>query len=478
MVKKLTNIDDNFPEWYQDVITEAELVDTSPTRGSFVFRPYGYAIWENIRDLLNQKIKETGAQNVYLPLLIPESFLKKEAKHVEGFAPEVAVVTHAGGKKLDEPYVIRPTSETMVYYMFAKWIKSWRDLPLKINQWANIVRWELRTRAFLRTTEILWQEGHTAHETYEEARETALQMLNIYKSIAQNYLAIPVTTGEKTEAERFAGADSTFTFEAIMQDGKALQMGTSHILSQSFSQSFDVYFQDKQGQRKSPYCTSWGVSTRLVGALVMTHGDQNGLIIPPKIAPIQVVIVPIFRSDDQRTMVMQKINEIKQQLAQQNIRCHIDDDDQKTPGAKFYHWEVKGIPLRVELGPRDVEQHQAILVNRIGQEKEKIKQFVSLDNISSVIQDVLVVMQQQLFERAQHNKEKMWNHAESLQAFGTQMKVENGAYQIGWCGDNACEETLKEFSGTIRCILPEHVHKTCFSCKKESTSDILVAKAY
>jgi prolyl-tRNA synthetase len=323
-MKKLTDIKQDFPGWYQDVIFQAELVDVSPTRGSMVMRPYGYAIWENIQKVLDQKIKSLGAQNAYFPLLIPESFLKKEAEHVEGFAPEVAVVTHAGGKKLEEPLVLRPTSETIIYHMFARWIHSWRDLPLKINQWANVIRWEMRPRPFLRTTEFLWQEGHTAHASHEEALEMALAAREMYKDFVENYLAIPIITGVKSESERFAGAQETFCIEAIMPDGKGLQMGTSHLLAQSFPESFDIKFQDKDGAIKTPSCSSWGVSTRMIGGLIMSHGDENGLILPPKIAPTQVVVVPIYRDKEQKSIIMEKIDQIKAKFNSENIRFIVD----------------------------------------------------------------------------------------------------------------------------------------------------------
>ncbi|MFH0898635.1 MAG: proline--tRNA ligase [bacterium] len=477
-MKKLTDINQDFAQWYQDVLMESEVIDNSPTRGSYVLRPYGYAVWENIKEILDKKIKKHGTQNAYLPLLIPESFLKKEAKHVEGFAPEVAVVTHAGGKPLEEVYVIRPTSETIMYYMFAKWIKSWRDLPLQINQWCNIVRWEMRTRPFLRTCEILWQEGHTAHRTQEEAVTMATTMLEEYRDLAENYLAIPVVLGEKTESERFAGASATYCFEGLMQDGKALQMGTSHVLAHSFPAAFDVQFQDQDGTTQTPWCTSWGVSTRLIGAVILTHGDQNGLIMPPRIAPIQVVIVPIYRSDDQKDSVLKKVEEIKTLLEKQNVRVHVDADDQKTPGAKFFHWEVRGVPVRMEVGPKDIENNQVVLVNRVEPDKNKKKIFVSFDTMAESLQKLLDSIQTMLFEQAKKRRDAQWFQADKLSDFGAKLEKDNGMYQVGWCGGAACEETLKEFKGTIRCIVGDHKHKICFACQKASIGDVLVAKAY
>lgn len=477
-MSNIADIKTHFAEWYQDVITAAELVDQSPTRGSFILRPYGYAIWENISKTLDEKIKKTGAQNAYFPLLIPLSFLQKEAKHVEGFAPEVAVVTHAGGKELEEPYVVRPTSETIIYDAFSRWIKSYRDLPLKINQWANVVRWEMRTRPFLRTCEFLWQEGHTAHATREEARQTAIQMLMVYKDLAENYLALPVVTGEKPENERFAGADHTFTFEGLMPDGKALQMGTSHMLAQSFSSAFGVEFQDQDGKMQSPFCTSWGATTRLIGAVVMTHGDQQGLILPPRIAPIQAVIVPIYRSDEELNVVLAYASRIKERLEAAGIRVHLDADAQMTPGAKYFHWESRGVPVRVEVGPKDVANNQVVLVDRIEADKKLKKHFVAIDDVEQTLATLLTSIQDRLFKRATERRDALWFHAEKLADFSQKMVDNNGMYQVGWCGNGSCEQTLKQFQGTIRCVLTENHHKQCFSCDMESKQDILVAKAY
>ncbi len=504
-MKKLTDIKQNFAQWYQDVLDLSEIVDTSPTKGSFIIRPYGYALWENIQGILDQKIKALGVQNAYFPLLIPESFLKKEAKHVEGFSPELAVVTHAGGKKLEEPYVVRPTSETIIYDSFARWIKSHRDLPLKINQWANVVRWEMRTRAFLRTTEFLWQEGHTAHATRDEATQMATDALGMYKTIAHDLLAIPVITGEKSESERFAGADVTYTFEGLMQDGKALQMGTSHILAQSFSDAFGIQFQDHDGTVRSPYCTSWGVTTRLIGALIMTHGDQNGLIVPPNIAPIQAVIIPIYKNDEQKARVLEKAEAIKTLLTNmytgicsckntstgsgacscmssranlRNSQIIIDADEQKTPGAKFFHWEVRGVPVRIEIGPKDIEKNQVVLVNRAEPDKAKKKLFVSEDTLCEQFTNLLQTIQKTLFERAQTRRDAQWHQADDIASFGKKLNKENGMYQTGWCQSSACEEKLKQYSGTIRCVLTSNSHKKCFACSQASSHDILIAKAY
>lgn len=477
MSSQLPNIKSNFSDWYNEVIMQADLVDNSPTKGCFVIKPYGYALWELMQKNVDAKIKNTGAQNCYFPLLIPEEFLHREAKHVEGFAPEVAVVTHAGGEKLDRPYVVRPTSETIIYHMFAKWIKSWRDLPLKVNQWANVIRWEKRTRAFLRTTEFLWQEGHTAHATKEDAQKTALEMLEIYRSFAVDYLAIPVITGEKPESERFAGADATYTFEAMMQDGKALQMGTSHMLARSFSAAFDVKFQNAQGEMESPYCTSWGSTTRLIGALVMVHGDEKGLVMPPRIAPIQIVIIPIYKDESQKEAVLGVVNKLAQDLKQANIRVHIDLDEHKTPGAKFFHWEIKGVPLRAEIGPKDVQNNQAVMAQRLITPDTK-KQFIPLNDLVATISKKLDQIHADMYEKAVQNRKTQWYTGEKISVFGKQLDENNGFYQTGWCRAANCEAQIKEFKGTIRCIIPEKKLTTCFGCDAASVSDILIAKAY
>ena len=440
--------------------------------------PYGYAIWENLQAILDKKIKETGTQNAYFPLFIPESFLKKEAKHVEGFAPELAVVTHAGGQKLDEPLVVRPTSETMIYYMFSRWIKSWRDLPYKVNQWANVVRWEMRPRAFLRTTEFLWQEGHTAHATQAEAEDMAKQALNIYKFVLEEYLAIPVISGIKSDSEKFAGAHCTYTNEGLMPDGKALQMCTSHVLNQSFSSSFDIKFQDVDGQVKTPICSSWGFTTRTIGALVMTHGDQAGLVMPPKIAPIQAVIIPILKSDVDKVLVLQKVEQVKQTLTQAGMRVVVDLDETKTPGAKFYDWELKGVPVRIEIGPKDVEKNQAVLVNRIEPDKTKKKLFVPIDGINTSLEKLLSDIQINLFENAKKRLQAKYFEAEKMAEFGPKLDSENGMYQVGWCGDAKCEAELKAYKATIRCLLKEKKHEACFCCFKLSNVDVVIAKAY
>lgn len=471
---KLPDIKADFSEWYNEVVFQAELADHGPVRGTMVIRPYGYAMWEEIKEILDKRIKETGHQNAAFPLLIPESFLKREAKHIEGFSPELAVVTHAGGKKLDEPLVVRPTSETIIHYMFAKWLNSWRDLPFKINQWANVVRWELRPRPFLRTTEFFWQEGHTAHATMEEAREEAELMMREYVALAQNYLAVPVISGVKSESEKFPGAEKTLTFEAIMPDGKALQMGTSHLLYQDFAKAFDMTFQDEEGKQQFPHLTSWGVTTRLIGATVMMHGDEKGLVLPPKIAPIQVVIIPIFKKGTDSALILQKVQEIADELKKAGVRVFVDADESKSPGTKFFKWELKGAPLRMEVGPRDIEQNQVMLADRLGIAKEA----VSMNGLANHITKQLDMLQNELYNRAVAKRAALWHKAAKLAEFGPIMERDNGLYQTGWCQDPACEQELKKYKAFTRCLIPEKTFETCFNCDKPSKGDVLVAKAY
>lgn len=473
-MKKLPDITQDFSGWYNEVIYDAELVDQAPVKGCMVIRPYGYAIWELIQKTLDERIKATGHHNAAFPLLIPESFLKREASHVAGFAPELAVVTHAGGKQLEEPLVVRPTSETVIHYMFAQWLRSWRDLPIKINQWCSVVRWEMRTRPFLRTTEFFWQEGHTAHETYDEANQEVETMLQEYVNLAQNYLAIPVFTGQKTEQEKFPGAERTMTFEAFMPDGKALQMGTSHLLSQSFAYAFEMQFQDRQEKQSYPYLTSWGTTTRLIGALVMTHGDQKGLVLPPKIAPIQVVIIPIFKSNYDNSAIIAVAKNIEEDFKQNSIRVFIDSDEDKTPGAKFFKWELKGVPIRIELGPKDIENNQAVVVERI----EAAKRFIPLSELKNEIITLLNTMQVTLFEQAQARTHSMKYTNDSLASFGPQLEQDHKFFQTSWCGEAACETELKNYKASIRCIRQGLTFATCFNCQKASKHDVLVARSY
>lgn len=471
MSEKLPDISTHFADWYQDIVHKAELADHAPVRGCMVIRPYGYEIWEHIKNQVDKRLKETGHKNAAFPLFIPESFLKKEAEHVEGFSPELAVVTHAGGKELEEPLIVRPTSETIIHYMFAQWIKSWRDLPILINQWANVVRWEMRPRPFLRTTEFFWQEGHTAHETEQQAHDEALLILKEYVELAENWLAIPVIKGVKSEKEKFAGATKTYTFEGVMQDGRALQMGTSHLISQSFAKAFNMQFQDREGNLAYPFLTSWAVTTRLIGAVVMVHGDQKGLVLPPPIAPIQVVIIPIFKKGQEQE-VLDAAHKIKNAL--KDVRVHIDADDQKTPGAKFYQWELKGVPLRIEVGPRDLAQNQAVVTKRV--DGQKIT--VALDQIEKQIPTLLEQIQKQMFEVATQKRKALWHKAAKLSEFGPILDQNNGIYQTGWCRDRVCEDKLREYKASTRCLLEEKSFSACFNCDKQSVSDVIVAKSY
>lgn len=476
MNNKLPNIIDNFPEWYQEVIYQSELVDQSPVRGSMVVRPYGCAIWELMVSVLDHRIKETGHKNALFPLFIPESFLKKEADHVEGFAPELAVVTHAGGAKLEEPLIVRPTSETMIHYMFARWIKSWRDLPLKINQWASVVRWELRPRPFLRTTEFYWQEGHTAHATKEEAYEHVERMLQEYVAFARNYLAIPVIAGAKTALEKFPGAEKTLTFEGIMQDGKALQMGTSHLLSQSFAHAFDMKFQDKDGSLRFPFLTSWGTTTRLIGAVVMVHGDQKGLVIPPKIAPIQVVIVPIFNKNYSNEIILNNVENIRNTLKNEGIRILLDDDIHISTGAKFYRYELQGVPLRIEVGKRDIEQNVITVVDRLGN-----KQTIERANLVAHISALLINMQNVLLHNAEMKLRDQIKRVHKLADFGTSIEINSIPYFSSWCSADLCEKELKKYKASIRCILESEktlFFDACFHCDAHSKFNVMIAKSY
>ncbi|HLW72720.1 MAG TPA: proline--tRNA ligase [Candidatus Babeliales bacterium] len=473
-MKKLPDITHDFSGWYNEVIYDAELVDQSPVKGCMVIRPYGYAIWERIQSVLDERIKATGHHNASFPLLIPESFLKREAQHVAGFAPELAVVTHAGGKKLEEPLVIRPTSETIIHHMFARWIRSWRDLPLKINQWANVVRWEMRTRPFLRTTEFFWQEGHTAHETRDEADQEVDTMLAEYVKLAQNYLAVPVITGSKTDHEKFPGAEKTKTFEAFMPDGKALQMGTSHLLSQSFAHAFEMKFQDRQEQQSYPFLTSWGVTTRVIGGMVMTHGDQKGLVLPPQIAPIQVVIIPIFKSGSDSGAIIAAARKIEESLKADAIRVFIDDEQDKTPGSKFFKWELKGVPIRIELGPKDIENNQAVVVERV----ESAKRFIPFSDLKFEVIALLNTMQSVLFEKAQARVHHMRHIKDDLTEFGPLLEEQGIFCQTSWCGRPECEATLKNYKASIRCIIEGRTFETCFYCKQVSKNDVLVARSY
>jgi prolyl-tRNA synthetase len=485
--KKLTKRADDFSAWYNETVLRAELADYSPVRGCMVIRPRGYGIWERMQRQLDFAFKDTGHQNAYFPLLIPESFMHKEAEHVEGFAPETAVVTHGGGKKLDEPLVIRPTSETIIYAMFAKWVQSYRDLPLLINQWANVVRWEMRTRLFLRTLEFLWQEGHTAHATEAEAEEETQKMLNVYRDFMEGYMAMPVITGIKTDSEKFAGALRTYSCEAMMQDNKALQAGTSHNLGQNFAKAFELKFQTEAGDVAFAWNTSWGVSTRLIGGLVMTHGDDNGLVVPPLLAPIELVIVPIWKSDEDRERVLEAAKNISDALngwerrKSGKLRVHLDDRIGIKPGAKYYEWELRGIPLRLEFGPRDLDSNQCVLVRR----DTRVKRTVTLDSIGEDVADLLHVIQQDMlvaaFERREANSVR---GKISYDDFKALMEGKGGFVYAGFCGSAKCEQEIKEETkATIR-VLPDEEFRsavapeTCLKCGGKSVVEALWAKAY
>src|SRR6059036_1851928 len=478
---KITKRSEDYSRWYTDVIAAAELAEHAPVKGCMVIRPNGYAIWEKMQRALDDMFKETGHQNAYFPLFIPESFLQKEAKHVEGFAPEVAVVTRAGGKELEEPLVVRPTSETIIYASFAKWIQSYRDLPLLINQWCNIVRWELRTRLFLRTTEFLWQEGHTAHATEAEAEAEARQMLGVYRKFQEDWMAMPVITGRKTDSEKFAGALRTYALEALMQDNKALQSGTSHNLGQNFAKAFNVQYQTAAGGLEYVWNTSWGVSTRMIGGLVMTHSDDNGLVLPPKLAPVQVVIVPIWKAESERDQVLGVGGQVRDELARAGVRVELDARDSLKPGAKYFEWEAKGVPLRLEIGPRDVAAGQAVAARRTGG-----KAPVKLAGLLAAVQGALDEIQITVFNTAQERREAHTIRGVTKQQFVDFMKGPGGggfAYG-GFCGSGECEAEIKQQTGATIRVLPDpefrspEVPKTCMWCGKPSVAEAVWAQAY
>ena len=479
--KALTTRAQDFSAWYNELITRAELADYSPVRGCMVIRPNGYAIWEQMQRALDGMFKETGHQNAYFPLFIPQSFLAKEAEHVEGFAPETAVVTIGGGKVLEEPLVIRPTSETIIYAMFSKWIQSWRDLPLLMNQWANVVRWELRTRLFLRTTEFLWQEGHTAHATEAEAEAETLMILGLYRRFAEEYMAMPVLTGRKTESEKFAGALRTYAIEALMQDNKGLQAGTSHNLGQNFAKAFDVTFQTRDGGLDHVWSTSWGVSTRLVGGLIMTHGDDKGMVCPPRLAQWQVVIVPIWKSDAELAEVAGAAEKLAAELRAAGQRVHLDLRDGMKPGAKYYEWEARGVPLRLELGPRDLAGQTVMLARRTGGAKEAIP----MAGLPARIAKEMDAMQAALLETARARREaNSLRGPKSKQEFIDFLEGSGGFVYAGWCGDPAVEAEIKEQTkATIRVLPDEEFRspeppKTCIWTGRPAEREVVWAKAY
>ncbi|HEX8320025.1 proline--tRNA ligase [Longimicrobium sp.] len=493
--KALTTQAEDFSAWYNEVVLKAELADYSPVRGCMVIRPYGYRLWELMRDRLDLRFRETGHQNAYFPLFIPQSFLAREAEHVEGFAKEAAIVTHTrlkavegGGlipdpdSKLEEPLIVRPTSETIIYEMFSKWVQSYRDLPLLYNQWANVVRWEMRTRLFLRTTEFLWQEGHTAHATHDEAEAETLQMLGVYREFMEEWLAMPVVTGQKSESEKFAGALRTYTCEAMMGDNKALQNGTSHNLGQNFAKQFALKFASESGAEEFAWNTSWGASTRMVGGLVMTHGDDAGLVMPPRVAPIQVVIVPIYRKDEERELVLGKAREIVAALA--GIRTHVDDRDKLTPGAKFFEWEMKGVPFRIEVGPKDIAKGQVVLARRIP-EGEQRKEFLPEAEVLASMAQRLEDYQAFLLERARARRDANSHRGvDSYDRFREIMDGPGGFVYAGWCGSGECEEKVKDDTkATIRCLpfeefRSETAPEACLVCGAAAQHEAVWAKSY
>ncbi len=473
-VKEVTSREEDYSQWYLDVILKTEMVDYAPVKGCMVIRPYGFTLWENMQALLDKKIKDTGHKNAYFPLFIPESLLQKEADHVEGFAPEVAWVTHGGNEKLAERLVVRPTSETIICSMYAKWIQSWRDLPVLINQWCNVVRWEKTTRPFLRTSEFLWQEGHTAHRTEEEAQEETLKMLEVYREFVEEDLAIPVITGLKTDKEKFAGALRTYTIEALMGDGRALQSGTSHNLGQHFAKVFDITFLDQDDQLKYVWQASWGVSTRLIGAIIMVHGDNRGLKIPPKVAPVQVVVVPIMPKKT-REVVLEKAEALLVTLGEK-FRMDIDDRDY-SPGWKFNEWEMKGVPLRLEIGPKDIEKGQVVLVRRDTGEKF----FVKEEDLDSTIEKLLAEIQDNMFQMALEFRTQNTTQCEDYEDFQKIIADRRGFVRANWCGHEQCEEKIKEDTkATIRCIplKEDKMQGSCLCCGGEAKETVYFARAY
>jgi len=475
MAKLITSRAEDYSRWYTDVVLQAQLADYSPVRGCMVIRPLGMALWENMQKALDGMFKATGHQNAYFPLLIPESFLHKEKQHVEGFAPQCAVVTHGGGVKLEEPLVVRPTSETIIYSMYAKWIQSYRDLPVLINQWANVVRWEMRTRLFLRTMEFLWQEGHTAHATEAEAEQEAIQMMGVYDTFARDYMALPCLKGIKSDAERFAGAVRTYCIEALMQDNKALQAGTSHNLGQNFAKAFEVRYQTEAGEMEYVWNTSWGVSTRLIGALVMAHGDDQGLVLPPRLAPTQVVVVPIFK-ESEREQVVAAAARIVQDLSPA-VRIQADTRDGVRPGYKFNEWEMKGVPLRLEVGPRDIQSGQATVARRTGGAKTP----VALSSLATAVPLMLEEIQKELYGAASKRLSGNTRPVDSYDDFKSLVEEKGGFLLAHWCLGAACEAQVKEETkATIRCIPLDGAAEAgaCLVCGGSSTRRVYFARAY
>jgi prolyl-tRNA synthetase len=474
---RLPNPGEDFPAWYGEVVRQAGMAEHSLAKGTMVVKAHGFAIWEHIQRALDDRFKATGHENVYFPLFFPEKLLSKEAEHVEGFSPELAVVTHGGGEKLEEPLVIRPTSEAIIWSTYANWIQSYRDLPLLYNQWSNVVRWELRTRLFLRTTEFLWQEGHTAHSSASEARDEALRMLEVYREVAEDVLAMPVLTGRKSESERFAGADTTYTIEGLMQDGKALQCGTSHFLGQNFAQAYDVTYLGPDGELEHVWGTSWGASWRLIGGLIMMHGDGRGLRLPPAVAPVQVVVVPIYKTDEERAAVLEISTKVKDTLAERRVRVRVDDRDQHRPGYKFSEWELKGVPVRLEIGPRDVAEDRVVVVTRTSGDKRALSTGEALEQIDSILEGE----QRALYEQAARFREENVHHADDFDELSRGLQEQSGFWVATWCGDPACEEKVtSDTRATIRVLplRPEDPGGSCVVCGRPGTERATWAKSY
>lgn len=472
-VKELTNIEEDFAQWYTDIVLKAELADYTDTKGCIAIKPYGYAIWENIQKYTDDLFKKAGVKNVYFPILIPESLLQKEKDHVEGFAPEVAMVTEAGGEPLEEKLVVRPTSETMFSTLYSKWISSWRDLPVVYNQWCNVLRWEKETRPFLRSREFLWQEGHTIHATEKEARERTIQMLNIYAQVVEDLLAIPVLKGEKTPSEKFAGAENTYTIETLMHDGRALQSGTSHYFGQNFTKPFNIKFQNKEGKEEYGYQTSWGISTRLLGGVIMAHGDDRGLKLPPKVAPIQIVIVPVAAHKEG---VVEKATELKNEL-EEKFRVELDLRDNYSTGYKFNYWELRGVPVRIEIGPRDIENEQCVVVRRDTLEKQVVK----LDELSKKIEELLKEIQKHMYDECVERVKRKTTTATNMEEFEKNLKENQGYVKAMWCGDEACEDKIKELTGAKSRCIPfeqEHISDKCVCCGKPATTMVYWGRQY
>ena len=474
---RLPDPKEDFPAWYVEVVKQAGMAEHGLAKGTMVIKPHGYAVWEHIQRALDDRFKATGHENLYFPMLFPESLLHKEAEHVEGFSPQVAVVTHGGGQKLEEPLVIRPTSEAVIWNTYANWIQSYRDLPLLYNQWCNIVRWEMRTRLFLRTSEFLWQEGHTAHATEAEAWEETVRMQGVYREVAEDVLAIPVIPGRKSPQERFPGAVETLTIEGMMRDTKALQCGTSHFLGQNFAKAYDVTFLNDKGEQEHAWATSWGFTTRMVGAAIMTHGDERGLQLPPAVAPVQVVIVPIYRAEDERARVLEVAEKLKDGLAGNGVRVKVDDRDQHRPGFKFSEWELKGVPVRIEIGPKDVDADRVTLATRFGGDKEE----VPISDVVTGMAARLSKTQKDLFDDAVAFRDANMHDAASYDAFKEGITSEGGFWSGSWCGADDCENRVnKETSATIR-VLPletEDPGAPCVVCGNPGTEKAIWARAY